>query len=354
MSAITGVENNASELVPREDFACWLASDEPAAKLGRWVVYRLPAVGLGKTMDDRLEAVYGFEPRTQIGTNAWFWDVFESVDDSGWRHKPAIGPLCLHDRATGRLYHVSSKAQSLLESIDQNETREPERKIIGALHDRAKAIAAERLTEPAIREQALKAFDDKGEEAFSDGELLELMGSTFIATGGFDTDFVADAINRHKIVEPWGLALAEWLDDEDAAARRRADGFLAKEAAWLGEAIRRQQEWDEAVCDHGSEVSEAMGLNASMHAALLRLTAKQVDLVFEAPQGEVVAKATLQTLLNKLERGRPLSISLSEATQIDDCSAVLENGEYHSRYYAIRKLKAVRFRKKDVWSRIAD
>lgn len=349
-----GTNDDGPELAPREDFTHWLASDEPAAKLGRWVVYRLPAVGLGKTMDDRLEAIYGSEPRTQIGTNAWFWDAFESVDDSGWRHKPAIGPLCLHDRATGKLYHVSSRAQSLFESINQNETREPERKIIGALHDRAKAIVAERLAEPAIREQTLKAFADKGEEAFSDDELLELMGSTFIATGGFGADFVADAISRHKIVEPWGPALAEWLDDEDAAARRRADGFLDEEAAWLGEAIRRQQEWDEAVCDHGSEVSETMGLNASMHAALLKLDAKQVDLVFEAPQGEVVAKTTLQTLLNKLERGRPLSISTFEASQIDDCSAVLENGEFYNRYYAIRKLKAVRFRKKDVWSRIAD
>lgn len=173
------------ELVPREDFARWLASDEPAARLRRWMVFRLPALGLGEATDGRLEAIYGFESWRQPDENAWFWGVFEGQDGSGLRRKPEAGPVCLHDRATGRLYHALTGARSLFEpTSDWEKTREPEKEIVGALHDRAKAIVAERLAEPTIREQALKAFDDKGDEVFPGNELLELMRSTFVASGG--------------------------------------------------------------------------------------------------------------------------------------------------------------------------
>ena len=351
MSAITRVEDNASELVPREDFARWLASDEPAARLRRWMVFRLPALGLGEAMDDRLEAVYGFEPRNQPDENAWFWGMFESQDGSGLRRKPEAEPICLHDRATGKLYHASSNAQSLFEFADDwNKAREPERELIATLHDRVKAIVAERLVEPAMREHALKAFDDKGDEAFVENKLLELMGRAFVITGAFDKDFMSDALRRSKIVEPWGPALAEWLDDEDAAARRRADDLLAKDAEWLGGAIRKQQKWDEAVRDHGNGVAKAVGMEFSMHTALQKLDAKTVHLVFEESGCEAIAKIELQKLLMKLEGGRPLSITPFEVSQIDDCSSVLEDGDF-SRYFAIRKLKAVRFRRKDVWAR---
>lgn len=353
MSEITGMEDNASELVPREDFARWLASDEPAARLKRWMVYRLPALGLGEAMGERLEAVYGFEPWNQPDKNAWFWGTFGSQDGSGLRRKPEAGPICLHDRATGKLYHASSNVQSLFEYADDwKKAREPERELIATLHDRAKAIVAERLTEPAIREQALKAFDDKGDEAFSKNELFELIGRAFVITGGFDKDFVADALRRSKIVEPWGPALVEWLDDEDAAARRRVADILARDAEWLGGAIRKQEEWDKAVRDHGNEVADAMDLNASMHAALQGLDAKRVDLVFDVPGGgEAVAKIERQKLLTKLAEGRQLSIASYETVQVDDCSTVLEDGQHCNRYFVIGKLKAVRFRRKDVWAR---
>lgn len=346
------MSDNRLELVPREDFACWLSSDEPVARLRRWTVFRLPALGLGEAMDDRLEAIYGFEPRNQPDENAWFWGMFESQDGSGLRRKPEAGPICLHDRATGKLYHASSDAQSLFEFADDwKKAREPERELIATLHDRAKAIVAERLAEPAIREHALKAFDDKGGEAFAENKLLELLGRAFVITGGFDKDFVADALSRSKIVEPWGPALVELLDDGDAAARRRADDLLAKDAEWLGGAIRKQQKWDEAVRDHGDEVAKAMGMESSMHAALQNLDAKTVHLVFEASKCEVIAKIELQKLLMKLEGGKPLSIAPFETNQVDDCSAVLEGDDPQSRNFVVRKLKAVRFRRKDVWTR---
>lgn len=340
------------KLVPKESFARWLASDETAARLKNWMVYRLPALGLGEAMDDRLEAIYGFEPRNQPDANAWFWGVFENRCRSGLRCKPEAGPICLHDRAAGRLYHASIDARSLFEPTgDWEEAREPEREVIAALHEKAKAIVADRLAEPAIREQALKAFDDKGDEAFAENKLIKLMGSTFVSSGGLDRDFVADAIHRLKIPEPWGPALAEWLDDEDEAARKRADSILAEEAQWLGGAIRRQQKWDEAVRDHGAAVAEALGMSFSMHDALQKLDAKTVHLVFEASGCEAVAKIKLQRLLMKLEDGRPLSVAPFEVDQVDDCSAVLEGDDPQSWSFAVSKLKAVRFRRKDVWTR---
>lgn len=346
------MNDNRLELVPREDFARWLASDEPAAKLRRWMVFRLPALGLGGAMGDRLEAIYGFEPWNRPDENAWFWGMFEGQYESGLRRTPEAGPICLHDRASGRLYHASIGARSLFAPTgDWEKTRKPERKIIATLHDRAKEIVIRRLSEPAISEQVLKAFDDKGDKAFSENELAELMGRTFVITGGFDKDFVADALRRSKIVEPWGPTLAEWLDDESVAARSRADNLLSKDAEWLGGAIRRQQKWDEAVRDHGDEVAKAMGMESSMHAALRNLDAKTVHLAFEESGCEAVAKIELQKLLMKLERGKPLSIAPFETNQVDDCSAVLEGDDPQSRTFALRKLKAVRFRRKDVWTR---
>lgn len=339
--------------VPREDFARWLASGEPTATIGRWVLYRLPAIGLDEPIGSRLEAVYGFQRSGRPDGDAWFWGAFETECESGWRHKPDMGPLCLHDRRTGNVYHVSRAAQPLFEAEgDACGKTEPEKGLITALHERARAIASELLAEPQATEDVLAALDGKDGEGVAEVELARMMGRTFVATGGFDRDFVADALRRCKIDDPWGPALVELLADEDRAALRRAEALLSENAAWLGAAIRRQREWDEAVCERGEEIARTWALNASIHAAASRLDAKMVGLVFRTRQGdEAVAKIDRQRLLFSLEEQCPLQIRPYEVEQLGDCGGVIAVTGEGVRLFDPDRLAAVRFRGKDVWSR---
>lgn len=346
-------EEERPKLVPKTEFARWLGSEEPAAILSKWTVYRLPALGLGDKIDGRLEAVLGFKPNDPHDAGDWLGMMFGGGGDRDYAYDPEIRPLCLHDRATGRLYHVSCEAKPLFEPADDwYGLTEPENRIIATFKEEVKSAARLLASDPDTAASATEAFDSLGDGPFDGRKIDTLMGKRLIATGGFEKDFLAEELGCLEVRETWGASFADGLVGGIDAVEKAAARFVAENEIGIGGAIRKQQAWDRAVSERGDQVAASMALNASMHSALAPLQAKRVVLVFATPEGgEAAARIVLWRLIDMLETGEPLTVRTRDTELLDDFDGMTYVDRFDGRRFDMEALKAVRFRGKDLWTR---
>lgn len=336
--------NDQPKLVPREDFARFLESQEHAALLSDYLVSRLPVpstVGAHERFEliAYMRIYHGYSERDMER-------LIPARDES-----PDLQIAGLRDKQTGAMYNVGYGARNLFEDIDDFESAShSEKPMLEELRASVSQGIASLAENAEAASKAKRTATKKGYVPYyrrTGWPLARRIASAYAERGRLDCDLINELASTHFPEHFWAIDLMDVLVYGDAAPSKRVEEFLAAHETELGTALLDQERWSDIVGKNGGAIERVLKLNRSIRSALEPLEASNVHLVFEHAGKEIDLTAKTFALLACARQPTPMRITESDV--VGSVPGELLTGRGKGKV-DLTKLKAIRFRGRDVWT----
>lgn len=336
--------NDQPKLVPREDFARFLDSQEHAALLSDYLVSRLPVPSTVEAYE-RFELIaymriyHGYSERDMER-------LIPARDES-----PDLQIAGLRDKETGAMYDVVYGARYLFEDVDDFESAgHQETPLLDELHSSVSHGIAALAKDAEAVSKAIRAAEEAGYAPYyrrTGRSLARRVATVYAKEGWFDCDLLDELVRTCSPEHYWAVDLMDSLVYGDEAPKRRVEEFLVAHEAEFGTAMLDLGHWSRIIGEHGDAIEQALKLNRSIRSALEPLGALSVHLVFDCAGKEVDLTAKTSKLLDLAKRPTPMTLVRSDVIGYVPDELMTGKG---GRKLNLAALKAIRFRGRDAWT----
>lgn len=336
--------NDQPKLVPREDFARFLDSQEHAALLDGYLVSRLPVPSTDEAYGRFEFIVYA---RVYHGYSERDMERLAPGPDEPF----ALDMAGLRDKETGAMYNVGYGARYLFEDVGDFEgASHPEASMLEELRSSVAHDIAALSKNADVLSKAKRAATEKGYVPYyrrTGRPLARRVAAVYAKQGWFDCDLFDELVRTCSPSHFWAVDLMDSLVYGNEARKRRVEEFLAAHEADLGTAFFDLGHWSKIVGEHGDAIEQALKLNRSIRSTLEPLEASSVHLVFERVGKEIDLTAKTSALLARALQPTPMRIEGSDI--VGSVPGELLAGRDKDKI-DLTALKAIRFRGRDVWT----